>query len=192
MPPISFVTTNPEKFAIAKVYCQKAGIALEQLVLEIDEIQGSDTEEILRHKARQAFELCRKPIIVSDDSWHIAALNGFPGPYMKSINHWFTPDDFLRLMHGVTNRDILLRQQLAYQDDIETVTFSCDITGKMLTEVRGNNRRIPLATVIALDRDNGKSLADVFAENGHTKAERYKDGHDAWSQLIDWYIKKNT
>ena len=67
--------------------------------------------------------------MVSDDTWDIPSLKGCPGAYMKSINYWFTPDDFLRLMKGVENREIILHQYIAYTDGSVTEVFKNDISG---------------------------------------------------------------
>ena len=93
---IFFVTGNAEKMLIAQTVCSSSGINVEQVIIEIDEIQGEDPMIIVQDKARRAYEGLAKPIVVSDDSWDIPALNGFPGPYMKSMNKWFKSEDFLR------------------------------------------------------------------------------------------------
>ena len=36
---------------------------------------------------------------------------------MHPINDWFTADDWLRLMQGVQDRRIVLRQHVVYQDE---------------------------------------------------------------------------
>lgn len=75
-----FSTGNPEKFAIGSQTCRGYGIELSQNSLEIDEIQGEDAERIVRDKADKAYSLIGEPVIVSDDSWEIPGLGGFPGP----------------------------------------------------------------------------------------------------------------
>ena len=113
---IQFATSNKEKMLIAQTVCAKFDIKVEQVSIDIDEIQSEDPIIIVQDKARRAYEGLSKPVVVSDDSWDIPALNGFPGPYMKSINEWFKPDDFLRLMSGIKNRTIIIHQFLAYYD----------------------------------------------------------------------------
>src|ERR1035437_9937513 len=78
---VYFATTNQEKLLIAKTVCEQASITVKQTVFDIDEIQGEDPELIVKDKARRAYEKLGKPVVVSDDSWNIPALNGFPGPY---------------------------------------------------------------------------------------------------------------
>jgi XTP/dITP diphosphohydrolase len=187
MPIIYFATTNAEKIQIAQTACTEFNISLHVVDLAIDEIQGEDPGRIVRDKVSRAYAKVNNPVVVSDDSWDIKALNGFPGPYMKSINHWFKPDDFLRLMDGIEDRTIVLHQLLAYTDGKTTKIFKNDIYGKIIDQVRGAYDKSPNMTVIALDEDNGKTLAEVFERSKVVRAERYQERHDVWLKFIHWY-----
>lgn len=192
MKTISFATTNQEKVQIAQTICEQSnsGITVQPIVLEIDEIQGEDPEAIVRDKAKRAFEQYGKPIIVSDDSWDIRALNGFPGAYMKSINHWFTPHDFIRLMHGVDDRRITLHQYLAYTDGKITKVFNNDLTGQIINEIRGRSEKSPNGTVTVLDCDNGKTIAEIFEKSSQAGLmARYSNRQDVWHKFVEWYSK---
>ncbi len=157
--------------------------------VDIDEIQGENAEEIVAHKARAAFEIAQKPVVVTDDSWAILALGGFPGAYMKSINHWFQPEDFLRLMHGIENRDVILHQYVAYHDGLETTVFGHDIPGKMLHEARGKNDT-PATKLITLEGDNGRTIAEVD-EAGQEYAFS-QASTSAWHAFAKWYKERSA
>ena len=184
---VNFATTNKEKLLIAQTVCSKFEITVEQASADIDEIQGEDPVPIVKDKARRAYELLAKPIVVSDDSWDIPALNGFPGPYMKSINSWFKSDDFLRLMEGIEDRTIILHQMLAYYDGDTMKVFKNDIKGKVIDKPRGKNEKSPNMTVTELDNDNGKTIAEVFEQGEKAVAERYLTLPDAWHLFAEWY-----
>lgn len=79
MSEIIFATSNPDKMQIAKSVCSMFDIEVKFVKLDIDEIQGEDPEAIVRDKAERAYEQLNMPVVVSDDSWDIKALNGFPG-----------------------------------------------------------------------------------------------------------------
>ncbi|HUD05645.1 MAG TPA: non-canonical purine NTP pyrophosphatase [Candidatus Saccharimonadales bacterium] len=187
MDTVYFATSNQEKMLIAQTVCSKFNINVEQASIDIDEIQGEDPVIIVQDKARRAYEGLSKPVVVSDDSWDIPALNGFPGPYMKSINKWFRSDDFLRLMKGINDRSIILHQLLAYYDGSTMKVFSNDIHGKVIDESRGKNDRSPNMTVTVLDHDNGKTIAEVFEQGEKAVVERYLTRSDAWHGLADWF-----
>ncbi len=187
MSTVYFATSNQEKMLIAQTVCSEFSIDVERVIIEIDEIQGEDSVMIVRDKVLRAYQGLSKPVVVSDDSWDIPALNGFPGPYMKSINHWFKPDDFLRLMNGIEDRDIILHQLLAYYDGSTMKVFSNDIHGKIINEPRGQNNKSPNTTVTVLDHDNGKTIAEVFKQGQKAVVERYRTRPDVWHFFVDWF-----
>ncbi len=187
MKTLYFATTNKDKLQIAQTVCRDTGITIIATDLEIDEIQGENPELIVKDKVQRAFEQLGKPVIVSDDSWDIPALNGFPGAYMKSINHWFTPNDFLRLMDDIQDRRVYIHQYLAYTDGNIIKVFTNSIPGTVLHKARGVSQKSPNMTIITLDSDNGKTLAEVYAEGANAIEERYKNRPDAWHEFIEWY-----
>ena len=79
-----------KKFNHAKESLAKFGVDLEQKDLDIDEIQSDSISKIAEDKAKKAFAILQEPLVVSDSGWEIPALNNFPGPYMKYVNHWFS------------------------------------------------------------------------------------------------------
>lgn len=188
---INFVTSNSEKLQIAENICGEAGFTVTQVAIDVDEIQGEDPDMIVRDKAIRAYEKLQQPLVVSDDSWDIPALGGFPGAYMKSVNQWFSADDFIRLMHGIEDRRIILHQHLAFTDGKVVQVFTKDIPGVITAEARGVNKKSPSMTVTALDWDDGKTLAEVF-ETGAQAAltNRHSNRPEAWHDVVEWYRKK--
>jgi len=178
-----FATGNKEKFAIAQAACRSYGVELIQQPLNIPEIQGEDPKTIVADKAARAFDVLGKPVIVSDDSWSVPALHGFPGAYMKSIDHWFSPQDFINLMQPYTDRRIILIGMLAYQDSQTHQTFRRDYTGQVLREPRGTYGR-PIQKVIAMPGDNGLSVAEAY-DHGANPSDR--EVADTWVLFMDWY-----
>lgn len=182
MPQITFSTGNREKFDIAAAACAPLGLELVQNTFDIDEIQGEDPEVIIRDKAQKAYELVGGPVVVSDDSWNIPALNGFPGAYMKSIDHWFRPEDFLNLTRSLEDRRVILIQMLAYQDSGHYQVFRMEHVGELLHEARGNGKSAQ--QIIAMPSDGGLSIAEAF-EQGVSLADReYAAG---WRELVNWH-----
>lgn len=177
-----FVTGNREKFEIGEAVCRSSGIELLQQSVHIDEIQGEESDPIVRHKAHAAFAIIKKPVVVSDDFWRVPGLRGFPGPYMKSIVQWFTAEDFLNLTRGLTDRRIILEQSLCYDDGQRQQVFHVSYTGTLLTEARGNYG-ISLQKVLAMPGDNGLSVAEAY-DQGADRSEREVTA--GWQQLVAW------
>lgn len=182
------VTGNTDKFGLGKKAFAKHDIELIQLAQDIDEIQGEDPQIIVRDKATKAFALVQKPLLVTDDSWSIPALNGFPGPYMKSVNHWFAPEDFIALMKGKTDRRIFLHQYIAYIDELETVIFEKTIPGLIPQKPRGSYGP-PVMKIAILNKDSGLTISEIFDNGGRSP---HGDGVDAWDDVATWYAKKVT
>lgn len=182
---ILIVTGNDFKFAIGKANLHHFNLEAEQAVLEIDEIQGEDPEVIIRAKAAAAFAALQRPVLVTDDSWSFSGLRGFPGAYMKSINYWFTPDDFIRLTRDLEDRLVTLEQRVAYQDEHECVVFHKDLTGTLLTEPRGEYGA-PLMKVVTIDGDDGLSISEMY-DAGKAHDEKRISRGSAWFKFAEWY-----
>ena len=178
-------TTNPDKFGTGKETLKQYGVELEQVIMEIAEIQHEDATAIIEDKVAKAFAILQKPVVVTDDSWSIAALGGFPGPYMKSINHWFTPEDFMRLMTGHTDRQIALHQLVAYTDGVETVIFSKDLVGEVVEEPRGTYGPT-IMHVVAFPEDNGMTISEVYDTEGTHASSRLEKVDNGWHELGKW------
>ncbi len=182
MSAFSVITTNEQKFRTGQKVCAEFGIELEKIdTYDIDEIQGEDAEKIIARKAADAYALVQKPVIVTDDSWVIPGLGGFPGAYMKSVSQWFTIEDWQRLLNGVQDRTVILRQLVAYQDEHEQVIFSVDIAGILLDEPRGEFPKAPLMTMASFN--GGKTSNAENAANGVSSTAHLPT---AWHELAKW------
>lgn len=178
-----FCSGNVEKFSNARLVCELYGIDLEQAELSIDEIQSEDGDKIISDKLDKAYAILKKPVIVSDDSWEISGLNGFPGPYMKSINHWFTTQDLLNLTSQLEDRSVYLIQRLGFKNENVTKFFTSKTKGTILRQSRGEYG-VASHKLISMDGDNGLTIAEVY-DKGLDTVEREIAG--SWHEFIEWY-----
>lgn len=162
MKTILYATTNFEKFRKAEIGLAPHGIELTQIELEIPELQTTDGEAIVREKALSAYQLVNKPVLVSDDSWDIAGLNGFPGPNMKQCNHYLVAEDWLRLMNGVKNRAVTMTSFMAFCNGSDPNVFSHNEYFEMLQEKHGSHQKSPILEVVAFVGQT-QSLAEYVA-----------------------------
>ncbi len=183
MSKLAFVTGNVEKFLLGEQTCRKAGIELEQVKLDIDEIQSENSEAIALDKAGKAFAMLGKPLIITDDSWAIPELGGFPGPYMKSINQWFKPQDLINLTAKLKDRTIILTQIIVYIDSKNTQLFQKDSRGQLLKVAKGNWGQVS-QKAITMDGDNGKSIAEIY--DGKHQLDNRKPA-ELWHEFANWY-----
>lgn len=116
---IAFVTSNPGKYneakAVLSAYCD-----LDQLDLEITEIQGT-IEEIVKDKARKAYEVYKKPLFVEDVSVHYPALGGFPGPYIKDFLRKMSLLELVQVMEKLGDTSMIAKSTIGYITDPETI-----------------------------------------------------------------------
>lgn len=187
MKQLVFATGNEQKFATGKDTCLEYGITLTQAPLDIDEIQSEDPLRVASKKGADAFAQLGKPVIVTDDSWSLHGLNGFPGVYMHSINAWFSPEDFLRLTLPLVDRRVTLTSYLVYTDASEQKIFKLELRGTLLKEIRGEDKKQPNHTVIALDSDNGQSVAEAYHKAVSKSGREYAQ---VWHDFIGWYNKR--
>jgi S-adenosylmethionine:tRNA ribosyltransferase-isomerase/non-canonical purine NTP pyrophosphatase (RdgB/HAM1 family) len=83
MTAIAFVTSNPGKVKTAREHLAAAGITVDQVSLDLDEIQSVDTLDVAMHKAQQAYRALKRPLIIEDSGFCIDELGGYPGPMVK-------------------------------------------------------------------------------------------------------------
>jgi len=78
---IIFVTGNKDKFGEAKQIIPE----LEQQDIDLTEIQGIDSKEIITHKLEEAKKVLQGNLVVEDNSLSFDCLGGLPGSLIK----WF-------------------------------------------------------------------------------------------------------
>lgn len=182
MSALSVITTNNQKFLTAQKICEQFNIALKQVSEhDIDEIQGEDATKIIARKAADAFTLIQEPLVVTDDSWIIPGLGGFPGAYMKSLSSWFTIHDWERLLRTLSDRQVILRQMVAYQDADDQAIFAVDLKGTLLTTPQGVHQKSPVMAMVSFD-GGVSSVAENFAAGNPSTLHM----DTAWHQLAPW------
>ncbi len=182
---IIFVTSNDFKFTHAQHMVEAAGIELVRKHMDLQEMQSESGEEITRHKAQQAYENFQHPLVVNDDTWFIPGLRGFPGPYMKSMNEWFTPQDWLNVTRQLADRRIILQQHIVYQNEDGQYYFMQEVEGVLMTEAHGSHKHSHLAIT---SFDGGK-------HSGAELVDAHKPAIDpstptAWQKFSDWFTQQ--
>jgi inosine/xanthosine triphosphate pyrophosphatase family protein len=188
MSDLTFVTGNPLKFRIASDTFAAAGLELGQGTFEIDEIQSEDPEKIVTDKLNKAYDILQSPVLVNDDSWSIHGLNGFPGPYMKSVTHWFSSQDFINLTRNLNDRRVTLSQWIGFTDGHTHKILKLEYSGELLPEVRGN-ASVSWQNVVTMSGDKGLSISEVVDTTGDMSGREVARG---WSEFIKWYQENIT
>jgi non-canonical purine NTP pyrophosphatase (RdgB/HAM1 family) len=183
MKKIVFSTSNQRKIKEARAACGIFDIEVVPIRVDFDEIQSHDPIDISRRKVEDAYKLVDKSsIVVTDTSWSIPSLNGFPGGYMKDVAEWFSPEDFINLVADKEDKAIIFRESIVYKDESEIKIFSKEYDGVITNTPRGND---------------GNSLDKVAEFNGLTLAEshdRDQTSHGpedyVWYEFAKWFAEK--
>lgn len=182
---LTYVTGNKNKYENAKKFFADYDIEVEQEALSIAEIQGSDSAEIAVSKAQEAWKELKKPLFINDASWSIPALKGFPGPYMKYINQWLEPVDFIHLMEGKEDRSIILKDVIVFINESGYTIFTNEHTGVVLEQVASVPSRHSSDAVISLS-SSGLSIGEEVS-----RGTFFVDGEDkVWKEFAEW-VKKH-
>lgn len=187
MATILFATGNQRKINEANDTLESFGITVEPISIEFDEIQHHNPSEITKAKARAAYAILSQPVVVSDTSWSIPALGGFPGGYMRDVGIWWSEQDWLNIMAGHDDKTIICQEHLAYYDGRDLVHFSQEYEGTFLSQIQGPivNEKESFERVASLDGKN--SLAEGQA-NRILNGEKKQLAH--WQKFGEWFNSK--
>jgi non-canonical purine NTP pyrophosphatase (RdgB/HAM1 family) len=187
MKQILFATGNQRKIEEANGTLALYDIVVKPIKIDIDEIQHHDPLEITKAKARSAYAVTKKPVVVSDTAWEIPALGGFPAGYMKDVSAWFDAKDWLALMARHEDKTIYCHEHVAYYDGEHLQHFVSTYTGEFIDEPRG---RVDVGESIeqVVILYGGKTLAEYLAAGEIASAGEVLEH---WKQFGEWF-KNNS
>jgi XTP/dITP diphosphohydrolase len=187
MTTILFATGNSRKIHEARNTLEPFGISVDPIKISIDEIQHTDPAEITKAKARAAYAVAKRPVVVSDTSWSIPALGGFPAGYMKDISSWWQTENWLDIMAKQSDKRIFCLEHVAYFDGETAQHFEEVYEGRFIDEARGRiDDAESFERVVILYGD--KTLAEMLAE-GDVASAGETLGH--WEQFGQWLAARS-
>lgn len=145
------VTGNANKLREARAI---VGDTLESAAVELPEIQAPTTRDVALEKARVAFARLGCPVIVEDAGFELAALGGFPGPFIKFWEQLGGLDSICRALDGLGDRTA----------EAVCVLGLCDARGARIVEgrVRGQVPAAPRGS-------NGFGWDAIFCPDGDAR-----------------------
>lgn len=132
-----FVTGNPNK-------AREAGEIL-KLTLEpvsvpgLFEIQTPDLDEVVRHKARQAYSALQCPVMVEDSGLVFHAWNGLPGALVKWFEETVGCQGMLKMVKGFDDRSATAICCFAVYDGKDMCVARGEVNGTIADKARGKN-----------------------------------------------------
>jgi inosine triphosphate pyrophosphatase len=132
---ITFITGNIAK---AEQLSKYLGLPVALHKLDLTEIQSLDLEEVVRHKAKEAFHQLNKPVVVDDVGVVIHALGLLPGPFIKYFVQELGNDGICKLISGYPDKSATATVSIGYYDGTDLQVFKGEITGKISDYPKGN------------------------------------------------------
>ena len=185
---IYYATSNSGKFDEAQSCIKKYApfIELKQLEIEIEEIQSLDQKAIAIDKAKKAYDLLNKPLLVDDGGIFLDAYNQFPGTLTKFVYQGIGLEGILKLIEKNNKAAFILT--LAYTDGkiIEVFEGRCD--GTIVTPKNfDTHSRLPYGAIFKPNGCN-KTYAEMYKTDDH---EKYGYRFHAIKKFISWYSQKH-
>ena len=131
-----FVTGSADKRREA---ARILGFEPESHALDLPERQSLDLAAILKAKAEAAFAALRRPVLVEDVSFEIAAMNGFPGPLVKWMLAALGAEGLAQAALALGDGEAKAVCALAFYDGESLRTFAGETTGHLVAQARGRN-----------------------------------------------------
>ena len=131
----TFITGNQNK---ADYLAKWLGLSMPHQKIDLDEIQALDLREVVEHKARQAYAVMKKPVLVEDVALTCTALQCLPGPFIK----WFEKaglETVCRMLDGCTDRTTEARTIYGLFDGDTLLYFSGTMRGVIAEHPRGES-----------------------------------------------------
>lgn len=151
MADVTFITGNQGKADFLAKYLDHP---ISHKKLDLDEIQSLDLHEIAGHKARQAYEKIKIPVLVEDVSLGFEALDGLPGPFTKWFEIELGLEGICKMLDNFSSRQAVAKICFAYYDGQQLKFFDGEARGTISNKPRGNA---------------GFGWNPIFIPNGQTK-----------------------
>lgn len=161
---VTFITGNQNK---ADNLSRLLKLPLDHVKLDLDEIQSVELREIVEHKARQAYEIIKQPVLVDDVGLGFTALGGLPGPFVKFFVH-AGMEKLCRMLDAFDDRSATGKAGIGYYDNNGFRYFEGEIHGIIAEHPRGEGG-------FAFGWD---AIFEPEGYGGRTRAELSEDEYD--------------
>ena len=132
-----FVTGNPNKLREAS---EILDLSLDSVQVDgLFEVQSPDLDEVVRHKAEQAYSILQCPVMVEDSGLVFRAWNGLPGALVKWFEETVGCAGMLKMLEGFTERDATAICCFAVYDGKDMKVARGEVNGSLSNSIRGSN-----------------------------------------------------
>ena len=171
--PLVFVTSRAEKAAEAA----RLGFSIERLDVDLPEPQALDPSEIVDAKARSAYALLERPVLVEDSGLAIRAWGGFPGALVRWLEKSAGVAAMAKMLDGFPDRSATAVCAIAYCDGGEVVSARGEVSGSIAASPRGS-QGFGWDVIFVPD-----GATRTFAEMAPAEKDRVSHRRRAWDAL---------
>jgi len=156
-----FITGNQHK---ADFLAKWLGHPVEHHKLDLDELQTLDLHAVVEHKARQAYEILKRPVLVEDASLTFPAMGRLPGTFIKWFVEELGIDGLRKLALSLSSQEAHGKVCYALYDGKDVQIFEGEMHGRIGPEVKGTG---------------GFGFDAIFINDGYdiTRAEMDEETH---------------
>ena len=182
---IYYATSNPGKFEDVRSFLEiyEPSIRLKQFQGDIDEIQSLDQRRIAEGKAKTAYDLLQKPVLIDDAAIYFDKYHEFPGTITKYVHMALGFEGIFKLVEEGDRASFRIHMVFAYgPNQLKVFDASCHGT---MVRPQGEPAQITLPWKVAFVPDGSRK---TYAEmQGTPEMERYNYRLDALRQFLNWY-----
>lgn len=131
----TFITGNSNKVRYISQWLHQD---LAHHKIDLPEIQSVDVREVAAYKAKQAYEILKKPVLVEDCALLFHAITPLPGPFVK----WFETaglEAMCRMLDGFGDRSITAKIIYCIANGGEMHFFESEMHGTLADHPKGKN-----------------------------------------------------
>lgn len=132
---VTFITGNQGK---ADFMAKHLGVPVPHKKIDLDEIQSLDLRKISEHKARQAYEITKSPVLVEDVGLVCEALGELPGPLIKWFLQTLGEAGICNLIGNYENKKAVGKVCFCYFAGKDPIFFEGQVKGRIADEPRGS------------------------------------------------------
>jgi non-canonical purine NTP pyrophosphatase (RdgB/HAM1 family) len=157
MKDLVFITGNQHK---AEYLAKWLGIPIPHQKASVDELQSLDLKEVVAHKARGAYQLVGRPVLVEDIALTFHGLGRLPGTYIKWFLEELQPAGLCKIVQPFADKTATASIMYGLYDGKELRTFEAHVAGTITSEPRVSD---------AAGWNTATSWNSVFVPDGHSK-----------------------
>jgi non-canonical purine NTP pyrophosphatase (RdgB/HAM1 family) len=165
-----FVTSNIGKLREAEGVL---GRRLDHSELDLPDIQTLDLHQIVRGKAKSAWEILRRPVLVEDTSLELAGLGGFPGPLVRWMLSSVGPEGICRIAGCFEDARTTARCLTCATDGVNEIFGEGVVEGNIAPSPRGD-RGFGWDSVFMPADAGGRTYGEMSEEEKNLISHRYK------------------